>query len=293
MDKYQKFILEQAFNLNADLRYSGYASHPKTLAEVRDRGAYHYQFQGFTSEKTGRKDRGVFDFEHDTITVVQDEDIYSTRYKYTFSDYYRETLSEYLTRGRAEWGELGRTESFTVTYLSGVSVTKDGVKWQELANCDPCEDSKHAQYELVLDFSDRITKVKFSFVNNLADDYVMEVIYVEADKDEYNRRKAAEDRLRMIAAANIKSETGADLVNIFYSPCSDVYDHTTVILYKGDRMLEKRDVDKDKFYLAINNLAYGEYSFVLSQYAKDGSLIFETDRIRFVIVPPRRDRPSM
>ena len=291
MDKYQKFILEQAFQLNKDLRYSRPINVTKTLATVRDCGNYHYQIKGFISEKTDRQDCGVFDFEHNTITIVQDADIYSTRYKHTFSDHYHESLSKDSNRGRAALGESG--ETFIVTYLKGVSVTKDGVTWEALPNNETSEDSNYAQYELVLDFSDRISSVKFSFVNNLADDYVMDVMYVEADKEEYNRKKVADERLRLIKAAAVECKTGAEWVNIYFAPCTDDYGHTMIVLYKGDRTLAKYDVAQDQFHLTINDLAWGDYTFVLTQFAKDGSLILETDHLSFRIVKPHRGRPSM
>lgn len=277
MDKYQKFILEQAFKLNDD---------------VRNCGKYHYQSSGFVSEKTGRKDCGTFDFERDTITIVQDEDIYSTRYKHTVQDYYDESVSKDVKRGRAMSNES--SDTFSVKYLSGVSISTDGSTWQALPDKLAESEGEHrSEYELILNFSAPITKVKFSFVNNIADDYVMDVIYVEADKKEFNRKKAAEERLRLIKAANVKCETGSDLVNIYFGPCNDAYSRTAIVLYKDGRMLAKHDVEQDRYYFALNNLAYGDYSFVLSQYAKDGSLIFETDRLVFRIVKPHQGRPPM
>ena len=277
MDKYQKFILEQAFKLNDD---------------VRNRGKYHYQSNGFVSEKTGRKDCGVFDFEHDTITIVQDDDIYSTLYKHTIEDHYHESISNDTKRGRASWGEPHKT--FVVTYLRGVSITTDGNTWQALPDSLARSEGEHySQYELILDFNARITKVKFSFVNNLADDYIMDVIYVEANKEEFHRKKVAEQRLKLIEAANIKCETKLNLVNIYFAPCNDFYCHTVIALYKDGRMLAKHEVEQDRYYIALNNLAYGDYTFVLSQYAKDGSLIFETDHLSFRIIKPHHGRPSM
>lgn len=268
MDKYQEFILRQVYH------YSG----NYTEKDIWNKLAY-----GFCSEKSGRQNCGVFDFDKAVITVNQDEDILSNVYKHTIRKYYYESIAKYKPRGayaiKRAFFNNSVTENWATDYLSGISVTRDGVNWEELV-CDKEE------YEIILDFNDRIKKVKFKFVNGLADDYIMDVVYVEGDKEKYYRKKAEEDRRAVIEKAKIKVSTGASLVNVYFAPCSDNYGRTEIELYAEGNLMAKYKVPEEQFFKSIEGLAYGRYSFILKQYGKDGKLIFQTDETPFGIRKP-------
>ena len=76
------------------------------------------------------------------------------------------------------------------------------------------------------------------------------------------------------------------MVNIYFSPCCEDYGRTEVALFKGDRIIANYKVEKDCFFKAICDLAYGRYGFVLKQYDKTDNLLFETDRAFFDIKTP-------
>lgn len=149
-------------------------------------------------------------------------------------------------------------------------------------------------YRLNINFNDRIEKIKISFINNLADDYILAVKYQEADKEKYRAKKEQERKDALLATAAVKCSTGADLVNIYFQPCSDDYTRTEIILYREEQMLAKYKVDEECFFKSITGLAYGTYNFVLKQYDKDNNIILESDEIVFTIrsakppIPPRR-----
>ena len=87
------------------------------------------------------------------------------------------------------------------------------------------------QYKIIADFDDRIDAIKFSFVNKIADDYILGVTYTEADKEQYYAKLEQERKDHLLTTAAIKVSTGADLVNIYFQPCCDEYDHTEIKLF--------------------------------------------------------------
>lgn len=105
----------------------------------------------------------------------------------------------------------------------------------------------------------------------------------------------------MLKEANIKVSTGADLVNIYFQPCCDKYDHAEIKLFvpkdyvtvggphgpvqkpSSWSIIKKCDIPIEDFYKSINGLAYGQYAFVLKQFDKKENIILETDYITFKI----------
>lgn len=158
------------------------------------------------------------------------------------------------------------------------------------AEFDPIMSSKSSgeqrRFFLPLSFDNRIESIKIVFNNNLADDLIIPVIYVEANKEKYYAKVAQEQNAKLLAKAQIKHATGADLVNIYFQPCSDDYFSTTIILYQGNMLMAKYKIDPEVFFKSISGLAYGEYSYEVIQYDKDGNELMRTDKIRFSISRP-------
>lgn len=74
----------------------------------------------------------------------------------------------------------------------------------------------NSEYRIITDFSDRINAIKFCFVNGIADDYILNIEYREADKEKYLAKVAKEKKEALEKAASIKVATGADLVNVYF-----------------------------------------------------------------------------
>ena len=150
-------------------------------------------------------------------------------------------------------------------------------------------------FDIELDFENQIEAIKIGFINNLADDLILPVIYKKADKEAYYAKKEQEHKDNLLKTADIKVSTGADLVNIYFQPCCDKYEYTEIQLYipkefvtvggppSAWSMIKKCKVDPEEFYKSINGLANGKYSFVLKQYDKDNAIILETGYIEFTI----------
>lgn len=201
----------------------------------------------------------------DTLTIIQNENPEFIEYEYCI---------------------LNRYDA-----LSKVSFWKNG-KWTEI-DCADFESTKTATIcKVRLNFDDRIEKIRLTFKNQLADDYVVHIKYVEADQEAWARKIEKEQRESLIAAANIKVSTGIDTVNIYFQPCCRNYASAEITLFKDDMMLAKYKVDEDVFFKSINGLAFGKYEFILKQYDDKKNVVLESDKISFSLVMPRfSDKP--
>ena len=141
-------------------------------------------------------------------------------------------------------------------------------------------------YLISLNFEDRIQKIKLTFENNLADDYIFEIKYVEADKQAYYDKLQKKKKEEILANASVKFSTGADLVNIYFQPCCEEYKRTEIVLYKDNMMLAKYKVDEETFFKSISGLAFGKYEFILKQFDNKGNTVLETDKIGFSLIKP-------
>lgn len=209
---------------------------------------------------TDLNDYGTFNESADSFSIKQDEDITKTQYSLIID-------MEYVK------GNI----------FDGIFVHKNN-KWTEV----PCINNK---YSIVVDFNDRADAIKFSFVNKIANDYILNITYTEADKEKYYAKLEQAKKDDLLATAEIKVSTGADLVNIYFQPCCDEYDHTEIKLFipKNDKswsLIKRCDVPVEDFYKSINGLAYGKYAFILKQFDKNNNLLFETDYIEFSIKEP-------
>ena len=199
---------------------------------------------------------GEFDIESDSFTLKQDEDINLLEYALVLVN--------------------------KIDIFSNIAICKND-EWTDIALT---MENNVPTYKIIVNFNDRIEKIKFEFKNQLADDYIISVCYQEADKEKYYAKKEQERKDNLLKTANIKVSTGTDLVNIYFQPCCDNYARTEIVLYKDDIMLAKYKVDEETFFKSISGLAYGKYEFILKQFDDKGNIILETDKISFSISSP-------
>ena len=194
---------------------------------------------------------GGFNYDEDVYTLTQEEDIFSTKYEFVVKTNPNIETCTFLVNG--EWQSASRKES---------------------------------AFSIELDFKNRVEKVKLTFADNIVDDYIFSVQYVEADKDLYYQKQAEEQKAKLLSAAQIKHSTGADLVNIYFQPCCVQYAKTEIVLYKDTMMLAKYKVEEETFFKSISGLAPGTYSYVIKQYDKKDDLLIETEHFEFRIQKP-------
>lgn len=217
----------------------------------------YFENNGVSDEESSKYwKRVVFDENNDTVTIIQDENPNIVDYTLII---------------------------FGESFIKTIEIYKNS-KWEKIEKST--FKTRWAAFRLNINFDDRIEKVKVSFRDNLADDYIINVVYQEADKEKYNEKLTMEHRAELLKVANIKVSTGADLVNIYFQPCCDNYARTEIALYKENMMLAKYKVEEDVFFKSINGLAYGKYEFILKQFDDKGNIILETEHIEFTISTP-------
>ena len=222
----------------------------------------------------------AFDYDTDTYALTQEEDIFSTAYEFVIKANLNIASCEYYCNGA--WNAA---------------------------------EKKAGNFVIILDFEKRAEKVKFTFADNLADDYIFTVNYTEADKDLYYQKQAETRRNTYIEAAQIKHSTGADLVNIYFQPCCANCEKTEVELYiaKGkyaspgrgtyvacampliggevQQLIGKFTIDGGFLFKSISGLANGVYAYRLRQFSKNDEMLFESDFQFFEIRPQGAGRP--
>ena len=196
---------------------------------------------------------GGFNYDEDVYTLTQEEDIFSTKYEFVVKTNPNIETCTFLVNG--EWQSASRKDS---------------------------------AFFIELDFENRVEKVKLTFADNIVDDYIFSVQYVEADKDTYYQKQEADRKANLLTAAQIKHSTGADLVNIYFQPCCIQYAKTEIVLYKDTMMLAKYKVEEETFFKSISGLAPGTYSYVIKQYDKKDDLLMETEHFEFRIQKPKQ-----
>ncbi len=245
-------------------------------------------------------DKAYIIWDHKSVIIAQDHDITLTKYRLSLSG--RCIKSVWTIKERKEDSvkavtlkeqtpEPEQPAARTAKRVAG----KPPITWQ---NSEP-------SYIIELNFDKKIDAVKISFINDLADDVVIPISYIDADKEAYARKKAKENYESMSQRANVRCAPGASLVNVYFNPCCDEYDHSEITLYVAEETktsydrsgysheigvawseLTHRSVDKGDKFKSFDGLAYGVYSIVLQQYDKSGKMIFETPHIKFTIDPP-------
>jgi len=137
------------------------------------------------------------------------------------------------------------------------------------------------------DWSVPIEKVRFLVDNEFVEALEINIEYEFADVEAYNKKQEQRRKNALIEKASIKHSTGADLVNIYFQPCSSDYIRTEIALYRDGLMLAKYKVDEESFFKSIGGLAYGTYSFIVKQFDRNDNLLLETEHIEFTLKSPK------
>ena len=137
------------------------------------------------------------------------------------------------------------------------------------------------------DWSVPIEKVRFLVDNEFVEALEINIEYEFANVEAYDKKQEQKRKNDLIEKASIKHSTGADLVNIYFQPCSSDYIRTEIALYRDGLMLSKYKVDEESFFKSIGGLAYGTYSFIVKQFDKSDNLLLETEHIEFTVKAPK------
>ena len=200
-----------------------------------------------------------------------------------------------------------KKHNIIVSGLSIDSIEIDGKK------CEKIETPKHSYFDdkmnlAVVDFDNRAKEITFNFVNNIAEPLTLKLKFIESDHASFDAKEAESNRQNLMAAANIKLATGADLVNVYFQPVTDNYGYTVIelSLAKGnfeehhgsvvhddwkpkllsgniESLLGKFKVEDGMFFKAITGLANGVYGVKITEFDKNEKPLFSSDVMFFVI----------
>lgn len=226
-------------------------------------GWAYYENNDAKDEKEILINRITPDWENDTVTIEQYEN--------------PEVIDYYLIIAYEE------------KHISDIKIFIDG-KWTNVKKQENKVTGKYLAYKININFENQIEKLKMSFADNLADDYVLNVKYKEADKEQYAAKLAAIRCEQLVEKANIRSRSGADLVNIYFQPCCEEYAKSEIDFYNSGIKLTTYKIEEGVLFKSIDGLAPGSYDFVVRQYDKNNQVLFESEKYSFNIKNYVEDR---
>ncbi len=201
------------------------------------------------------------------ITIKQAEDITITKYHFFLI---HDGIEAVYAKKKREYVPFGNIPlNYHTPYGSRVQTTKNRQTFY---------------YEI--DFDNRIDSIKIVFKDHIADDLIVPVKFIEADKEAYYAKKEAERIAELHRKAAVSCARGLNLVNIYFQPCSEKYTKTEITLYRNELMIAKYTIEGEVYFKAISDLAYGDYSFILKQFSAAGELLLETEPTVFSIECP-------
>ena len=142
-------------------------------------------------------------------------------------------------------------------------------------------------YVVDLDFNEKATEIRITYKNGIVDPIELKINYVEADKDKYYQKIAAQNRSELLAKMSVSCRTGNSLVNVFWqNAAKDVKKVLFELFLDNQQLIMKNEMDSGTMFKSVQGLAYGGYYFRLSQFDEKGNLIVATDLIAFTLSEP-------
>jgi len=162
----------------------------------------------------------------------------------------------------------------------------------------------------VVDFDNRAKEITFNFANNVAEPLTLKLKFIESNHASFDAKEAENNHQNLMATANIKLATGADLVNVYFQPVTNNYSYTVIELYLAQGSFEKQHissgvayklppakllggtiesllgkfkVEDGMFFKAITGLANGVYGVKITEFDKNEKPLFSSDVMFFVI----------
>ena len=135
-----------------------------------------------------------------------------------------------------------------------------------------------------LDFNNKFSKIKIHFLNDIVDPIVLILIMEDADKEAYDLELEKIKKEEHKKQVNLEVASGYNLINVYFSCVSGMrYNYSIINLYRNGRRIGRYTVDGIEF-LAIPNLASGDYQVSIEQYDFDRKLIYSSEECKKVSV---------
>jgi hypothetical protein len=135
-----------------------------------------------------------------------------------------------------------------------------------------------------IDFDNPIEKLKFHFLYEMAEPYVLNVELIKYKEPEIDYQTL------YLTNMNIFAGVGQSLVNIYFKKAKDCVNKTEIELFRvidlrKSYFMVKESVKEGSFFHTFSNLAYGTYKFRIIQYCNEEKII-ESPMQEFNITEP-------
>lgn len=123
--------------------------------------------------------------------------------------------------------------------------------------------------EIPIDFINQAASVEIVFKNDFAEPCKLAIKYVFADKNSFDEKVCAEKQTMYKETMHFICRTGLNLVNLHWQNACDEVATTEIRFFAYDSkmliLIEKIELSSDRFFYAVTNLAYGQYSATITQ----------------------------
>ena len=147
------------------------------------------------------------------------------------------------------------------------------------------------QFDVEIDFTNQIRKIKISFNDDIADPVILNINYMYANRDDYDLALKEKSEDILIKKASIRVTTGNSLINVLFQPVSQSYAYTKVELYSFmdnvPLLMARYKISDDLFFIPIKDLAYGTYKIKVIEYGNNDEVIFESPYYLVTLQRPR------
>lgn len=146
--------------------------------------------------------------------------------------------------------------------------------------------------EIPIDFANQIAFIEVFFKNDFAEPCKIAIKYVLADKNSFDEKVYAEKQTMYKETMHFICRTGLNLVNLHWQNACDEVAITEIRFFADDSkmlmLIEKIELPSDRFFYAVTNLAYGQYSATITQKDVSGKTII-TDKATMQLNDPFAD----
>lgn len=257
MDKYQEYLVEE-------LRVSAELAEKREVLTVNPRSASKSWEYDTTA---GLKSLSFCD---GTITLIQNDNYHLHLYELKFSHPKIRAVQVSMGKGNhlvaaKKIVRHGKPEITDVTWVAEV------------------------------DFDNKASHILLSFEDDIVDPIKIPLVFVDADKAAWDAKIEAENRKHLAEAVNLVITKGDSLINVLFQPVDDRYSRSAIKLFyvytdpenqKHYQFMGEFYSSEGLYFIPICNLGYGSYGIEYRQYAADGSLIYEADRMEFAYHNP-------
>lgn len=146
-------------------------------------------------------------------------------------------------------------------------------------------------FNIDIDFTDQIRKIKIIFNDDIADPIIFNLNYIYANRDDYDIVLKEKNDEILNKKACIRVTTGSALINVLFQPVSSNYAYTIVELYSymdnAPLLMARYKVSDDLFFIPIKDLAYGTYKIKVIEYGDNNEVIFTSPYYLVTLQRPR------